>query len=105
MTRLDGTSLSLARDGDTWKIDGKEDPRADKLFAAMSDASVHYRAATVPAAAEKYGTLHATLGEGERTYDVYQLVDGSFRVVVDAGGGGPYLVPADQVDAIQAAIK
>ncbi len=102
---LGGSVLSLSRSGDAWQIDGKEDPRVDAVLQALSEGSVHYRAAAVPAATEKYGSIHATLGEGARTYDVFQLVDESFRVVQDEGGGGPYLVPADQVDAIVNALK
>lgn len=102
---LGGSSLTITRKDDLWQVDGKEDPRVDRLLAALSDSSVHYRAASVPAATEKYGSIHAVLGVGERTYDVYQLVDESFRVVQDEGGGGPYLVPADQVDAIANALK
>lgn len=99
------TMEAVGPDGDSWTVDGKESTRTKPTLDALSDASIHYRRDPVPAITDKYGTIHVTLGAGEHTYDVGQIVEGSFRVVQDEAGGQPYLVPVDQIDQIVKAMS
>ena len=84
---------SASRAGTSWTVDGRETPAAQDVVDALADAVIHYRREPVPPLEETWATVEIESDDRVYTIDLGQVVDDTFRVVLDRAGGGPVLVP------------
>ncbi len=104
--KLGETSWSLQREDDgPWKRDGAEEPLAEVALVEVAQASTHLRAEPVPALGEVWGTVTISEDVRVRTIDIGQREGSRWRVAQDRDGGGPYLIPVADLDAIAGAFE
>lgn len=90
------------RDGPAWKVGGLPSPDAALAVERLAEAAIHYRREPVPALDEPWATVQITEADGIFVIDLGQEVEGSWRVAQDRAGGGPYLVPLEDLAVFDA---
>lgn len=101
---LDGQSFALTKEDDGWTVASPEGADADALVGAVRALVMDYRSDPVPALSESWGriTVHRDDLETDRVVLLGQREGSSWRVAKDEAGGGTFLVPVGEIEALAA---
>jgi len=102
---LGGKTWSLDKVEGGWNRDGVLEPQSDNGLRAMGEATVHLRAEPVPDLGEIWGTVTISEAVLSRTIDIGQREGSQWRVAKDRNGGGTFLIPVADLDALAGAFE
>lgn len=97
---LGDASWSLELQDGNWTHDGMPTEGATAALDALSEVSIAYRAEAPPAPSESWGLVTLRSGDlAPREVVCGQQIE-QHRVCQDRDGGSPYLVPAEELEAL-----